>query len=87
MRSIPSKLRRAGKWNTFVSWVAARESAKELRLFGLGSFLVHRYRALSHEVHEQTFALARRRLIIGLLFALLEPLGITGPMPSRFMKP
>src|ERR1035441_2450475 len=56
----------------------SKESAKELRLFGLGSFLVDRYRALSHEVHEQTFALARRRLIVGLLFALLGTIGYYG---------
>jgi ATP-binding cassette subfamily B protein len=56
----------------------SKESAKELRLFGLGSFLVDRYRALSHEVHQQTFALARRRLIIGMLFALLGTIGYYG---------
>jgi ATP-binding cassette, subfamily B, bacterial len=56
----------------------SKESAKELRLFGLGSFLVDRYRALSNEVHAQTFALARRRLFIGLLFALLGTIGYYG---------
>jgi ATP-binding cassette subfamily B protein len=55
-----------------------KESAKELRLFGLGSFLVDRYRALSHEVHQQTFELARRRLLIGLFFALLGTIGYYG---------
>jgi len=56
----------------------SKESAKELRLFGLGSFLVDRYRALSNEVHAQTFVLARRRLFIGLLFALLGTIGYYG---------
>ena len=42
----------------------SKESAKELRLFGLGSFLVDRYRALSVGVYNQTFALARRRLFV-----------------------
>jgi ATP-binding cassette subfamily B protein len=56
----------------------SRESAKELRLFGLGSFLVERYRALSHEVQNQTLILARRRLFIGLLFALLGTIGYYG---------
>jgi len=56
----------------------SKESAKELRLFGLGSFLVDRYRALSNEVHAQTFALARRRLFTGLLFALLGTIGYYG---------
>jgi ATP-binding cassette, subfamily B, bacterial len=56
----------------------SKESAKELRLFGLGSFLVDRYRALSHKVHQQTFALARRRLFIGLFFAILGTIGYYG---------
>jgi len=56
----------------------SKESAKELRLFGLGSFLVDRYRAISHHVHQQTFALARRRLVIGMLFALLGMIGYYG---------
>ena len=56
----------------------SKESAKELRLFGLGSFLIDRYRALSNEVHQQSFALARRRLFIGLFFALLGTIGYYG---------
>jgi ATP-binding cassette subfamily B protein len=56
----------------------SKESAKELRLFGLASFLVDRYRALSNEVHHQTFALARRRLYVGLFFALLGVVGYYG---------
>jgi ATP-binding cassette subfamily B protein len=56
----------------------SKESAKELRLFGLASFLVDRYRALSNKVYHQTFALARRRLYVGLLFALLGVIGYYG---------
>jgi ATP-binding cassette, subfamily B, bacterial len=56
----------------------SKESAKELRLFGLGSFLVDRYQALANEVHHQTFGLARRRLFIGLSFALLGTIGYYG---------
>jgi ATP-binding cassette subfamily B protein len=56
----------------------SKESAKELRLFGLGSFLVDRYEALANEVHHQTFALARRRLFIGLFFALVGTIGYYG---------
>ncbi len=55
-----------------------RESAKELRLFGLGSFLVDRYRALSDGVNNEAFALARRRLFVGVLFALLGTVGYYG---------
>ena len=56
----------------------SKESAKELRLFGLSSFMVDRYRAISHGLHTQTFALARRRLMVGLLFALVGTLGYYG---------
>ena len=56
----------------------SKESAKELRLFGLGSVLVDRYQALANEVHHQTFGLARRRLFIGLSFALLGTIGYYG---------
>jgi ATP-binding cassette, subfamily B, bacterial len=56
----------------------SKESAKELRLFGLGSFLVDRYQALANEVQHQTFGLARRRLFIGLSFALLGTIGYYG---------
>ena len=31
----------------------SRESAKELKLFGLGPFLVGRYKGLSDELHDQ----------------------------------
>ncbi len=55
-----------------------RESAKDLRLFGLGSFLVDRYRALSDGVINEAFALARRRLFVGVLFALLGTIGYYG---------
>src|SRR6202790_3830615 len=56
----------------------SRESAKELKLFGLGSFLVDRYIGISKELHRQTVALARRRLVIGLLLAVLGTIGYYG---------
>ncbi len=56
----------------------SKESAKELRLFGLGSFLVDRYRVLSDGLYEQTVALTRRRFFVGLLFALLGAIGYYG---------
>jgi ATP-binding cassette subfamily B protein len=56
----------------------SKESAKEMRLFGLSSFLVGRYTALSDEVHDQAMALARRRLVAGLLFALIGTIGYYG---------
>jgi ATP-binding cassette, subfamily B, bacterial len=56
----------------------SKESAKELRLFGLGSFLVDRYKAISDELHDQTVALARRKLFVGMFFALIGAIGYYG---------
>jgi ATP-binding cassette, subfamily B, bacterial len=56
----------------------SRESAKELKLFGLGPFLVDRYRGISKELHRQTVALAQRRLVMGLLLAVLGTIGYYG---------
>jgi ATP-binding cassette subfamily B protein len=56
----------------------SKESAKELKLFGLGSFLVGRYTKLSNELHTQTVGLAKRRLIVGALLTLLGTLGYYG---------
>ena len=56
----------------------SRESAKELKLFGLGPFLVDRYRNISENLHRQTVALAQRRLVMGLLLAVLGTIGYYG---------
>ena len=56
----------------------SKESAKELKLFGLSSFLVGRYSKLSNELHTQTVGLAKRRLIIGALLTLLGTVGYYG---------
>jgi ATP-binding cassette, subfamily B, bacterial len=56
----------------------SKESAKELKLFGLGSFLVGRYTKLSNELHTQTVGLAKRRLIVGAVLTLLGTLGYYG---------
>ena len=56
----------------------SRESAKELKLFGLGPFLVDRYRGISDDLHQQTVALAQRRLVMGLLLAVLGTIGYYG---------
>jgi len=56
----------------------SRESAKELKLFGLGPFLVDRYRGISEKLQQQTVALARRRLVMGLLLAVLGTIGYYG---------
>ena len=42
---------------------ASKESAKELKLFGLAPFITSEFSRLSDEVYEQNVALARRRLL------------------------
>jgi ATP-binding cassette, subfamily B, bacterial len=56
----------------------SKETAKELKLFGLSSFLVGRYSKLSNELHEQNVGLAKRRLWVGALLTLLGTLGYYG---------
>jgi len=56
----------------------SKESAKELKLFGLAPFLVNRYAKLSNELHLQTVGLARRKLLVGGLLSLLGTLGYYG---------
>ena len=57
---------------------ASKESAKELKLFGLSSFLTGRYIELSDQIYRQNVALARRRLWAGSLLSLLSTLGYYG---------
>lgn len=56
----------------------SKESVKELKLFGLGPFFVNRYTAITDELHAQTVALARRKLIAGTFLTLLGTLGYYG---------
>jgi ATP-binding cassette subfamily B protein len=56
----------------------SRESAKELKLFGLGPFLVGRYKVLSDELHRQNVGLARRKLMFGVFLTLLGTTGYYG---------
>ena len=56
----------------------SKESAKELKLFGLAPYLVNRYANLSNELHRQTVGLAKRKLIVGALLTLLGTLGYYG---------
>jgi ATP-binding cassette, subfamily B, bacterial len=53
----------------------SKESAKELKLFGLGPFLVGRYTKLSSELQAQTVGLAKRRFFMGALLTLLGTVG------------
>ncbi|MGA8143170.1 MAG: ABC transporter ATP-binding protein [Candidatus Acidiferrales bacterium] len=56
----------------------SKESAKELKLFGLGPFLVERYKNISDELHGQNVALARRKLLFGSILTFLGTLGYYG---------
>ena len=44
---------------------ASKESAKELRLFGLSGFLSGQFAHLSDQIYEEDMRLARRRLLAG----------------------
>jgi ATP-binding cassette subfamily B protein len=54
---------------------ASRESAKELKLFGLSAHLTGRYKRLSDEIFDQNIALARRRLVASTALSMLTILG------------
>ncbi len=56
----------------------SKESAKELKLFGLGPFFAGRYQSISDEVHHQNVELAGRKLVLGSLLALLGTVGYYG---------
>lgn len=56
----------------------SKESAKELKLFGLGPFFVQRYSKISDALHDQNVSLAKRKLLIGALLTLLGTLGYYG---------
>jgi ATP-binding cassette, subfamily B, bacterial len=53
----------------------SKESAKELKLFRLGPFLVQRYRGLFDEIHRQNVDLAKRKLVFGGTLTVLGTLG------------
>jgi ATP-binding cassette, subfamily B, bacterial len=56
----------------------SKESAKELKLFGLAPYIVGRYTALSDELHRQTVRLAKRKLLFGSFLTLLGTVGYYG---------
>jgi ATP-binding cassette, subfamily B, bacterial len=56
----------------------SKESAKELKLFGLGQFFSGRYESISNEIHHQHVELAGRKLVVGSLLALLGTVGYYG---------
>ncbi|HEY6293701.1 MAG TPA: ABC transporter ATP-binding protein [Terriglobia bacterium] len=57
---------------------ASKESAKELKLFGLAPFLTSQYTSLSRDIYQQNVSLAKRRLWVGALLSLLSTAGYYG---------
>ncbi len=57
---------------------ASKESAKELRLFGLSSFLLGRYEELANQIYDEDVQLARRRLWAGAVLSLISTAGYYG---------
>lgn len=57
---------------------ASKESAKELKLFGLAPFLSSEFTRLSEGIYHENVALARRRLRAGALLSLLSTIGYYG---------
>jgi ATP-binding cassette subfamily B protein len=56
----------------------SRESAKELKLFGLGPFIIRRYTELSEKLHAENLGLAGKKLFFGALLTMLGTIGYYG---------
>ncbi|MCW5978200.1 MAG: ABC transporter ATP-binding protein [Bryobacteraceae bacterium] len=57
---------------------ASKESAKELKLFGLSPFLTERYQQLSDYIYNQNVALAKRRFTASSVLSLVSICGYYG---------
>jgi ATP-binding cassette subfamily B protein len=57
----------------------SKEGAKELKLFGLAPYLVGRYSDISERIYQQSLRLAKRRLVIGSLLAMVVTAGYYSP--------
>jgi ATP-binding cassette, subfamily B, bacterial len=53
----------------------SKEAAKELKLFGLASFLTERFSRLSNQIYDEDVALARRRLVAGSFLSMIGTAG------------
>jgi ATP-binding cassette, subfamily B, bacterial len=53
----------------------SKEAAKELKLFGLKSFLCERFTRLSDEIYKENVTLSRRKLIAGSLLSVVGTMG------------
>jgi ATP-binding cassette subfamily B protein len=57
---------------------ASKESAKELKLFGLSGFFSGEYARLSNEIYDQNISLAKKRLWAGSALSLISTAGYYG---------
>ena len=57
---------------------SSKEGVKEVKLFGLGSFLTERYAEISDGLQRQTVGLAKRKLLFGSFLSLLGTIGYYG---------
>jgi ATP-binding cassette subfamily B protein len=57
---------------------ASKESAKELKLFGLSGFLTGEYSQIANQLYDQDVRLAGRRLRVGAFLSLLSTAGYYG---------
>jgi ATP-binding cassette, subfamily B, bacterial len=57
---------------------ASKESAKELKLFGLNRFLTNRFKELADQIYHQNVSLARRRLFGTSLLSIVTTVGYYG---------
>ena len=63
----------------YLRWLGAtQESAKEVKIFGLGDYLTDRYRRLADEFYDENRALVLRRAAVGSALALVGTAGYYG---------
>lgn len=56
----------------------SKEAAKELKLFGLSSYLTNRFAQLSQDIYKENITLSQRRLFVGGLLSIVGTLGYYG---------
>jgi ATP-binding cassette subfamily B protein len=57
---------------------ASKESAKEVKIFGLGKYITDRYREIADRIFEQNRSLVTRRMWAGALLAIIGSIGYYG---------
>jgi ATP-binding cassette subfamily B protein len=67
------------RWLDYLRWLGAtQESAKEVKIFGLGDYLAERYKRLADEFYRDNRRLAVRRAGVGALLSVLGTGGYYG---------